>query len=221
MMARAVRVAERPAPQPVDRRQPIAVWDLICWAFQRECAGLDFNEMQSTAGERPNVDTIYRMMQRGALGCQVDGGGRSSSHPDADVVASVLAALPIGCGGRSMAIWIAGLARVGRAPDWMASPVPRCEPIGWKHTRHGRFAERIYWTSAGRWPAPWLGRDDGYACPVVYTDTARDVAAARRDYKLWWLALLEVRCALASTGALSAFRLTEAMPPKQPWKEKG
>ncbi len=201
------------------RRQAIGIWPLLCWAFQRECAQLDFDEIGSEVG-RSNVGIEYVLMQRAILGCSPDGGGRSAPHHDADIVAAALTMLPVARGGRRMAVAIAELARVGQVPDWVANPRPRCQPVGWKRSKHGTFAEREFWTEAGRWPSNRLGRDHGYACRVTYTDTARQVADLRRHYLQWWGALLELRDTLRIYGELTAFEVTMAMPPMAPWQKR-
>lgn len=200
------------------RARDIDIRGLLEWAFQRELASLDFDELATVAGERPSIGTEYILMQRHNLGCSVDGGGSSEPHPDADVVASALAALPEARGGRRMALWIAALARAGRVPDWMPGAKPRCVPVEWKRCKHGVFAARQYWRGPGRWPVTWLGRDDGHVCLVTYENTARDVAAARRAYLQWWDALYELRVSFQVYGGLTAFRVTDGMPPRMPWK---
>lgn len=196
---------------------PASIWDLLQWAFQRECARLDFAEVIREVGAMPGFGLEWVMMEQARLGCRVQGGGSSDPHPDADIVVSALASLPESYGGRRMAIQIAEGARVGDVPDWMPSPRPRCEPIGWKVTKHGRFGEREFWTKPGRWPAAVLGKEHGYACPVFFADTADQVARARRAYLQWWTALMALRMNLSGRGVLSAFTLTEVMPAKTPW----
>lgn len=75
-------------------KREVGVLSLIEWAFQREHASLDFDEIASENGARPGVDTIWHLMEGKRLGCRVDGGGRSDPHHDADIVASALAVLP-------------------------------------------------------------------------------------------------------------------------------
>ena len=198
---------------------PVSIWDLLVWAFQSERVSLDFDEMGSAAGERPGVGMEYLLMKRGDLGCSIDGGGRSDPHPDADLVASAVSCLPEGCGGRRMAVWIAELARTGRWPDWGAGLTPRCEPVGWRHCKHGRFAVREAWTGPGRWPEPELGRGFGYACPVRFEGMERERAASRRDWLQWWSALLELQTTFVLRCDLTGFEVTREMPPRAPWKK--
>lgn len=220
-MTMAVRIDDvRPLPRPRPGcKIEIGIWELLQWAFQRELASLDFDEVGRETGAHRSFGMEYLLIERARLGCQVDGGGRSDPHPDADVVASALAALPPAYGGRPMAMHIAELARAGRVPDWGAHVRPRCAPVGWKRSKHGVFAEREYWTGLGRWPANRLGRDHGYACRITFEGTARQVAAMRRNYLGWWGALLELRENLRALNSLTAFCVVEAMPPMKPWEK--
>ncbi|KAB2539666.1 hypothetical protein AL035_17825 [Salipiger aestuarii] len=199
---------------------PVAIWDLLVWAFQVECVGLDFDEMGSTSGARPGVGMEYILMKRGDLGCTIDGGGRSDPHPDADLVASAVSCLPEGCGGRGMAACIAELARLGRWPDQWQHMTPSCEPAAWKDHWRGRFAEKSIWDGPGRWPANQIGRDDGYCCRVVFTGMAAEQARARRAWLNWWGALLELRCTFQMRCDLTGFMITDEMPPRAPWKKR-
>ena len=195
----------------------ISILGLIEWAFQRECASLDFDELASTAGERPAVSPLWTLMQRHNLGCTIDGGGRSDPHPDADMVASALAALPEARGGRRMGIWIAELARAGLRPDWMQGAVTRCVPVEMHKNNYGWHAKSeacgsVKVTSRGkvrdvelRW------------CPVTFTPTAQKIASARRAYLNWWDALHDLRFQFQTYGGLTAWRVTDEMPPRKPW----
>lgn len=207
----------RAAPRGAAARD-ISILGLIEWAFQRECASLDFDELRSTAGERPSVSPLWVLAQRHNLGCTVDGGGRSDPHPDADMVASALAALPEGRGGRRMGIWIAELARAGLRPDWMEGAVMRCVPITTQAHKHGTFAKSercgdIVVISRGRKHSVEVRW-----CPVTFTPTPGQVGAARRRYLNWWDALFDLRVTFQHKyGGLSAWRVTNDMPPRMPW----
>ena len=196
----------------------VGIWDLVQWAFQVEGASLNFDEV----GVRRNVGIEWILIEQARLGCRPDGGGRSDPHPDADVVASALAVLPEAYGGPGMAIAIAEGARLGQVPDWRPSPSPRCEPSGWRQTKHGTFAVRRLWTGPGRTYTTEAQQRKGYgfACPVFFRDTATEIGRARRAYLQWWSALNEVRHCLTIGLSLSAFRLSDAMPDLQPWKKR-
>lgn len=205
------------------RKVETGIWGLLVWSFAVEKVSLDFDELASVAGERPGIGTEYLLMKRHDLGCAIDGGGRSEPHPDADLVASAVANLAEGWGGRRMAIWIAELARADRWPDPMVNARPRCEPVDWKAHKGKLWARKELWQGDGRvsrWPVSALGRDDGYACPVTYRDTAQHVGAARRSWLEWWGALLELRATFQIRSDLTAFKVTDAMPPQRPWQQK-
>ncbi|QFT47828.1 hypothetical protein FIU97_14695 [Roseivivax sp. THAF40] len=203
-------------------KRSVSVWELLIWAFQVERVSIDFDELASVAGERPGVSMEYILMQRHNLGCNVDGGGRSEPHPDADLVASAVSCLHEGCGGRRMAITIAEHALAGTQPNWGRYIRPRCVPSAVRRHKHGRFAERSFWVGdgrVGRWPASQLGQDDGYVCLVTYEGTATEIAARRRDWLLWCAALREIRDTFRVGSGLTAFEVDGALPVLLPWKE--
>ncbi|MEE2634104.1 MAG: hypothetical protein VX940_07350 [Pseudomonadota bacterium] len=205
---------------PRSGRLAVGVLDLIEWAFQREKVGLDFDEIERETGARPGIGMEYLMMQQAQLGCRVQGGGTSPRHHDADMVAASLACLPEIYGGRRMAVQIAELARVGERPDCLMDAEQRCAPLDWRGTKHGRFAVVEVCRVPGlRWPADQLGkRADGSWCPVGYSVTGREIAAARRRYLSWYGALLHLRHIFQAACHLTSFVVTEAMPPRTPWQ---
>lgn len=195
----------------------ISILGLIEWAFQRECATLDFDEMASTAGERPAVSPLWILAQQRHIGCKIDGGGKSDPHPDADMVASALAALPDARGGRRMAVQIAELARAGLRPDWMKGAVTRCVPVDLSREKPGRppkseVCGTIEMVSRGKKRTVELRW-----CPVTFTPTAQQIASARRAYLMWWDALHDLRHTFQVYGGLTAWRVTDHMPPRKPW----
>ena len=207
----------------------VSIRGLLEWAFQRELASLDFNEVQSSSGWLPSsVSMEYRMMEQAKLGCRVDGGGRSDPHPDADIVVSALAALPQALGGRRTAMWIAELARAGREPDWMPDARPRLVPGDTHTNRHGTFArtEDAAGLGAAGWPRqPRRNRkgvvvyDRVLFCPARWYPTGSQIAAARRAYLQWWSVLLELRNTFQIHNNLSAHVVTDDMPVMSPWKK--
>lgn len=198
-------------------RRSVSIVGLLDWAFRIEAAQLVFNEIEDAQSVGFGME--YVMIERARLGCRVDGGGSSPCHPDADLVADALAQLPEGCGGRRMAVTIAEHARRGTSPDWGRAVVASCEPVEWQRCKHGVYARRVFWEGSGRWSPTWLGRNDGYACPVTFSGTAAEVAARRRSYTQWRLALLELRQTFAAYDNLSAWQVTDDMPPRAPWQE--
>lgn len=216
-----------PALRPV-RGQVVAasIWDLLQWAFQRECARLEFGMDALIA--RPAFGTEYVMMQRARLGCSVDGGGSSPNHPDADVVAGALACLPAAHGGRPMAASIAGAARAGMLPDAMVGARVQPHPVKITTGKAGRPSKHADAADLGEagWPAYERINRRGRTVrePVVYTPihwspTPAQIGAARRGYLEFWGALLALRDNLRTDSPLVSFTVTEAMPPMTPWKQ--
>lgn len=198
----------------------VSALQLIEWAFQREKISLDFDEIERETGARPGVGMEYIMMERAKLGCRVQGGGASPRHHDADMVAASLASLSEVYGGRRMAVQIAELARAGEVPDWMGGAVPVCEPVAWRRCKHGAYAvAEVCRVPGQRWPADQLGKKaDGSWCRVSYSCTARDVAAAQRRYLDWYRAIHHLRFNFQNACHLTSFTVTDALPPRAPWK---
>lgn len=219
-------------PDEVGRvRQEISIQRLLEWAFADECASVDFEDEGTLAVGYGHIGNAQRMAQRGALGCRIDGGGRSSPDADADLVAAALAVLPEGCGGRSMAVQIAELARTRRVPslnegreiklkdvpERLWSGVTGCEPAKLFTNKHGLQAgtsliDRGVDTSGLR-----ARRYDVRVCPVAYMVKSPDIARARRNYLQWRLALTELRQTFVIYNNLSRWAVTAVMPPMRPW----
>ncbi len=221
-------VSEMVAGRRVGRRR-MSIGELLEWAFQRELVSLDFDEIQTVSGmSGAGVGVEYILMERAMLGCRVDGGGRSDPHPDAEIVASALAAIPDVFGGRRAAIWVADLARSGRAPDWMQDAVPRLYPVDWRTNRYGRHAKTDDASGLGVYGWPHQARrnrkgvivhDVVHYCPCYWAPTASTIASARRAYLDWWNILRELRATFQMYGGLMCHDVTDEMPPMQPWKK--
>ena len=188
------------------------------WAFGDELAVIESDELTESAGSaRIGFDPIQVMIERGALGCKVDGGGRSHPAWDAEIIASAVGNLPEEWGGKRMAHQIAEMARAGVTPDHMTDAKPRCVPVEWRNNKHGKYARiEIYRTIETVHRGRRTKRHEEW-CPVTYSPTQGQIAAARRNYLAWYGALLWVRGELASLGILSRIEITTAMPPMQPW----
>lgn len=220
-------VASLPGTRAAPRA--VSIRALLEWAFRVERASVDFGPAVDIVNPPRTVGMEFILIERARLGCQVDGGGRSSIHPDADTVASAVAALPESCGGQRMAIWIAELAREGAEPDWMPGARPRLEPVEMHINQHGSVpatADAALLGSSG-WPAIKRVSRKGriHLEPVLFTPChwpvrAETIAAARRRWLEWCLALLALRTSFQVYGGLTAFRLTDEMPPHQPWKPR-
>lgn len=187
------------------------------WAFATEHASLDFAEAQGD-NARPGISTVWTIMQRGHLGCSVDGGGYSLPHVEADMIASAVAHLPPRLGGRGMALTIADHARIGSAPEWQ-TPAPQWLPLSWKaENQFGRDAatrvvDVVTYVRRGRKvEIPVL------ACPVRLTVTADRIAAARGRYTAWRAALAFLLEDLRQRGTLSEVRLVPGLPAAEPWR---
>jgi hypothetical protein len=196
-------------------RRPMTIAQALEWAFATEKAQLDFAEAKGD-NARPGVSTLWTIMQRGHLGCSVDGGGRSLPHTDADMIASAVAHLPAVAGGRAMALLVAECARAGSVPDWRTPP-PAIVPVAWKgENQNGRQAQAevvdlLTFTRRGRKiEVPVL------ACPVRVTVSPGRVQAVRDRYSAWRLALAWLAGDLCRKP-LSEVRIVAGLPVAEPW----
>jgi hypothetical protein len=211
------------------QRRTLGIQQVLEWAFRVEKVQLELPErVDPEDGEGFGFGLEYVLLQRAALGCRVDGGRHtlgSYSHPDAEVVAAVVAGLPESLGGKRMAIRLAELARAGLTPDWMPGAVPRCIPAVVKRNRHGERAatvvvgtERIRTrgpTPRGSWKTIEI-----LACPVTFSPHPQQIEAARRAYEDWWQALGWVREGLIAGRMLREIEVTAAMPRVRPWEPR-
>lgn len=216
---------EQATGDAVDRggKRAVGVWEILCWAFQRECVSLDLGEELTGLRSKVNVDPIQKMVEIAALGCRVEGGGSSQSHHDADLVAAQLAVLPDSLGGFRVATWIAELARAGREPQWrMAASVIPAE------TKTNRWGVRAVIADAEElgaqgWPHQARRNRKGYVvydrvdyCPCLIRPSPDEIGRMRRRYLAWYGILLELRSALQITH-LTSHVVTDQMPSRTPW----
>lgn len=197
-------------------RKVLTIRQAVEWAFATERARLDFGDVPDR--DIPEASPLYTVMRRGALGCKIDGGGRSLPAHDADMIAAVLAELPQELGGRNMALRVAELARAGQAEDWGRDLKARCIPVGWRaENQSGALAlaevirhERIEVRGRVReFPVLW--------CRVTYTATADRIAAARVAWTIWRTALAWLAETLTAQGALDRLTLAPGLPEAEPW----
>ncbi len=201
-------------------KRAMGVQAALEWAFRVEKAHLELPPPENATEEGFGFGLEYVLLQRAALGCKVDGGQHkigSYTHPDAEIIAAILAGLPDRLGGKRMAIRVAELARAGLTPDWMPGAVPRCVPVDIKRNRHGDRAvsvvvgtERVL--IKGKWRSVEVR-----ACPVTFRPDAQQIEAARRGYEDWWQALDWLRDGLVSGKMLREVEVTSSMPMVRPW----
>ena len=201
-------------------KRALGVQAALEWAFRIEKAQLELSPPQDGTEESSGFGLEYVLMQRAALGCQVDGGQHKIggyTHPDAEVIAATVAGMPDSLGGKRMAIRVTELARAGLTPDWMPGAVPRCVPVEMKRNQHGERAttvvvgiERVL--TRGKWRSVEV-----LVCPVTWRPHADQIEAARRDYDDWRRALGWVRDGLIDGGMLREMEVTTAMPKVKPW----
>ena len=203
-------------------KRALGVQAALEWAFRVEQAQLELPQREDGAEEGFGFGLEYVLLQRAALGCKVDGGQHkmgSYTHPDAEVIAATVAAIPDSLGGNRMAIQVAELARAGMTPDWMPGVVPRCVPLETKNNQHGeRAATIVVGTERVKTRGKWRTVDI-LACPVTWRPHPEQIASARRGYEDWWQALDWVRDGLIAVGMLREVEITCAMPKVRPWRQ--
>lgn len=209
----------------VARRQ-MSIQRALEWAFKTEHANLEFDEMAETAGSsRGGVDGIWIMIQRGRLGCEVDGGGFSYPADDAESIASAVSNLP----RRDVALLVADCARAGMAPDWIPDR-PRLLPVDTTENQYGwrsRVAQAHLLTDGTGWPIQTrtgrkgrIIREPVYYCPCVWRPTPYEISRARAIYHTWCEALIHIAADLRATGVLSKIEITLELPDFEPWRKK-
>ena len=202
-------------------KRALGVQAALEWAFGVEKAQLELPLPKDVTDEGFGFGLEYVLLQRAELGCKIDGGQHkmgSYTHPDAEVIAATVAALPDNLGGKRMAIRVAEMARAGLTPDWLPGVVPRCVPVETKQNQHGERGativvgiERVL--HRGRWRTVEV-----LACPVTWRPHPKQIASARRGYGDWWRALGWVREGLLAGGMLREVEVTAAMPKVRPWR---
>ena len=201
-------------------KRALGVQAILEWAFRVEKAQLELPLPRDVSEDGFGFGMEYILLQRGALGCKVDGGQHkmgSYTSADAEVVAATLAGMPDSLGGKRMAIQVAELARAGMTPDWLPGAVPRCVPVETRGNQHGERAstivvstERVF--SRGKWRSIEV-----LACPVTWRPHPEQIASARHGYEDWWQALKCVRDGLIAGGMLREVEVTAVMPKVRPW----
>lgn len=208
----------RTAPHLVRAHKVLTIKDALEWAFATERARLDFDDDRAEA-VRPGVSPLWTVLQRGSLGCKIDGGGWNPPAADADTIARAVAHVPRELGGRGMALRIAELSRAGQAEDWGSGLASRCIPVGWKaENQRGPQAVTVL---VGYERVEVNGRVRDFevrACPVTYTATAARIASARAAWCSWRNALAWLSDNLSAPGALDRVTIAPGLPEAEPWK---
>jgi hypothetical protein len=218
------RLSPGTGQHPLQRRakREMNIQQALEWAFGKERAQLELPERPDPErGQGQGFSLEYVLMQRAALGCQIDGGRHkrgSYTHEDAEVIAATVAGLPDSLGGIRMAISVAELARAGITPDWMPGAVPRCVPVDMKRNRHGDHAVSVVVGTERVMVSNKWRTIDVRACPVTWRPHPEQIASARRGYEDWWQALDWVREGLRAGGILREVEVMVAMPKVRPWK---
>lgn len=181
------------------------------WAFATEYARIDFDELGSGEFSRGGVDNLWILGKQHQLGCRIDGGGSSDPHPDAQIIAAAVEALPIEVGGRCMATVVAELARARSVPDWGQGDRLACVPNGYEVEALGSVWS---WRTSQRKTRTMRGE----MCRISYEGTARAKAEKRRAYLAWYGALLHLLSVLGRDVGLTRIFLVDGMPPLSPWK---
>lgn len=206
--------------RPGRPKRSMSVQQALEWAFRVEKAQLELPMPKDVTEEGFGFGLEYVLLQRAALGCQVDGGQHKLggyTHEDAEVIAATVAGMPDSLGGKRMAIRVAELARAGLTPDWMPGAVPRCVPVDMKRNRHGdRAVSIVVGTERALVNGTWRSVEVR-VCPVTFRPDASQIEAARRAYEEWHDALGWTRDGLIAGGMLREIHVTEALPPIRPW----
>ena len=206
-------------------KRALGVQAALEWAFRIEKAQLELPPPKDSTQESQGYGLEYVLLQRAALGCRIDGGQHKLGgfvHPDAEVIAATVAALPDSLGGRRMAIRVAELAAAGMAPDWMPGATPRCVPVLVPGNQHGERGEVVVvgyerirvrgLKSRITWQIVEL-----LACPVKFLPHPQQIEAAREGYEEWRRALGWIRDGLQAGGMLREVEVADVMPKARPW----
>jgi len=202
-------------------KRPMSIQQALEWAFRVEKAQLELPLPQGVTEEGFGFGLEYVLLQRAALGCQIDGGQYKVggyTHEDAEVIAATVAGMPDSLGGKRMAIRVAELARAGLTPDWMPGAVPRCVPVETKRNQHGERSSTVLVgttriLSRGKWRTVEV-----LACPVTFSPHPEQIDAARRAYDDWWRALGWIRDGLIAGSMLREVDVNSVMPKAEPWQ---
>lgn len=214
----------RPVPPRAPKRRPIAVRELLEWAFSVEHAQVTYDELTESAGfgvgfaakgNEARIEEALALGRRQGEGVRVDRsfGGSDPAH-DAEMVATVM---------RKMLDWdlaliVAEHARAGSAPEWDLGE-PQLVPQAWGRRNHlGQMAkadvlcieEMVVRGRKRRRKVEWV--------PCRWCPDPARIAAARDAYRRWHGGLALLAEGLR-TVKLERHRVTHELPPAAPWEE--
>ncbi|MDT1061890.1 hypothetical protein RM190_08485 [Paracoccus sp. CPCC 101403] len=200
------------------RLREMTIQQALEWAFAVEHARIDFDETGAHEFDRGGVDAIWILQRQHELGCRIDGGGSSEPHDDAQIVAALVARLPIEYGGRQMASKIAEWARSRSAPDWRVDERRRIVPCGWEMTDAGEWwwATRKLKEVTFRDSRSRMKTYRPEICPVSLTGSATVLGQRRREYLAWHGALTYLLYDL-SWVRFTSIRIVDGLPELAPW----
>ncbi|MEO0485285.1 MAG: hypothetical protein AAF092_05180 [Pseudomonadota bacterium] len=189
------------------------------WAFSAEFAELDYTDGLSP--RRAPLSAEARLLQQGNLGgVRIDTSpGRSAPSEDASLIADLVA--HEFSDRRDLGILVASMARACTTPPDTTDLEPRCVPREWVHNRFGPRGKQaatnetyLHHTRQGarHMPVMWV--------PVTFENHPRKIAAMRRTYLNWYLALLGLRPLLQGLP-LRWIIVTNKLPPRAPWAANG
>ena len=203
----------------INRTDAMSIEMALMWAFGTECARLVTPSEVDSGGYVVGRDTIAVLMERKALGCAVQGGGRSRSADDAERLAEIVSQLPRDLGGFSMALEVASHARSGARPDPMVGIVPRPYPAEIVQNRHGKRARtRVVEIQTVKSHSK-TKRIEVRCTPIIWSPDHSQINAARIGYIEWVQALRWIAERARQAGSLDRLRITEEMPNSFPWKD--
>jgi len=189
-------------------RMPVSIETLVHWAYgkcyvhrmDRGTVGLNALEAgpDGLTIWKSSGDGVIQCLRQAELGTKIAGGGLVPI-PDAPADAQAVHAHVLRLDGPVQRLVIVN----GGLGSWPVSRVndPALRAI------------------PGRSRA--VARDQRSWCEVVFADDTREIEAARRNYRLWWLALSGLAALFRSRpNLLVRHRVTHQAAPAWPWKRR-
>lgn len=222
-----VDASKRKAYRPPEM---VSIREALNWAFGVEFAQMDLPEREAPEDRGYGFGTEYLLLQRLKLGgVRIDTSpGRSEAHADAQILASLVAAMPRRLGGAGMAVQVAEWARSGLAPDWLEGASPRVIPEDVKTDKLGRVVavtdDGPVWVwyevkANARRGTYTKHRHEARSrvCRVQWEFTREEIDLARSNYRRWVEALAHVAQEARKPGVLGKVGISDELPPLTPW----